>query len=129
MIDRALRGLVRRRAQERCEYCRLPQVAARFAQFHIEHIVPRQHGGTDDPENLALACFQCNVRKGPNLSGIDPDTGQVVTLFNPRRQSWDEHFAQRGDSIVGLSPTGRATVNLLQMNTSARREIRSQAKL
>jgi hypothetical protein len=93
----------------------------------VEHIVARQHGGGDDPENLALACFHCNVHKGPNLSGIDPDSGEVAQLFHPRRQSWRDHFALNGAEIVGLTPTGRATVNLLSMNTAARQELRGEA--
>jgi 5-methylcytosine-specific restriction endonuclease McrA len=77
-------GGVRRRASDRCEYCHLPQSAFR-RPFHIEHIVARQHGGLSRLDNLALACWNCNLKKGPNLSGIDPTTGLVVALFNPRK--------------------------------------------
>jgi hypothetical protein len=92
--------------------------------FHIEHVIPRQHGGADDPSNLALSCFHCNLHKGPNLAGLDPDTGQLVALFNPRTQVWSEHFEAWGDRIVGRTPTGSTTVNVLAMNAGLLRELR-----
>ena len=73
MIDAATRRLVRERAGNRCEYCGLLQAHLTFSVFHIEHIIARQHGGSDDPDNLALACYHCNWHKGTNLTGIDPD--------------------------------------------------------
>ena len=79
------RELVRRRAGDACEYCRIPQEATPLIPFHIEHITPKQHGGTDDPSHLALACDRCNAYKGPNLASIDPDTGDIVRLFTPLR--------------------------------------------
>jgi hypothetical protein len=90
-MDAALVELVRRRAAGRCEYCHLPQQFSEL-RFHVEHIIPRQHGGTDDAENLALACPDCNLVKGPNLTGVEPGTHQVVRLFHPRRDTWAEHF-------------------------------------
>jgi len=85
-MEASLRELVRRRATHRCEYCHLPQAAAPFLTFHIEHIRARQHGGDDDSSNLALACPDCNAHKGPNLTSVDPETEQVVALFNPRQE-------------------------------------------
>lgn len=82
-MDAAQRNFVRQRAGNRCEYCRLLQQHADFVAFHIEHIVAKQHGGTDDSANLALACSRCNRTKGPNLSRVDPTTGQMVRLFHP----------------------------------------------
>jgi hypothetical protein len=82
VIDAALRRLVRQRAADRCEYCHLQLVEHRPLIFNIEHITARQHQGNDHPDNLALACDRCNLHKGPNLSAIDPDTRQVVLLFN-----------------------------------------------
>ena len=76
MIPRATRAHVRRRAHHRCEYCGLSQEAATIVPFHIEHVIPRQHGGSDAASNLALACYHCNQYKGPNLTGIDPATGE-----------------------------------------------------
>ena len=66
-MDAATRILVRTRARDSCEYCLLPQDGCSLTH-HFEHIVPRQHGGSDDPGNLALACHRCNLRKGPNLT-------------------------------------------------------------
>jgi hypothetical protein len=126
VIQRADRELVRARARYQCEYCGLEQALVPLVMFHIEHIVPRQHGGGDEIENLALACYHCNLDKGPNLTGIDPDVGSIAPLFNPRREMWNEHFAQRESVIVGLTPTGRATVRVLNMNGSTRIELRSE---
>ena len=125
-MDEALRELIRRRADQRCEYCRLPQAHAPIARFHIEHIVPRQHGGGDEASNLALACPRCNAFKGPNLSAIDPETGQVVPIFNPRAESWDDHFDSRGEVLIGSTPSGRATVRLLNMNAEERLQVRRE---
>jgi 5-methylcytosine-specific restriction endonuclease McrA len=72
-MDEQLRQTVRERADQRCEYCCLPQDAEPFFAYHVEHIVARQHGGSDDNENLALACYHCDAHKGPNLSGLDPE--------------------------------------------------------
>ena len=88
-------ALVWSRAGHRCEYCRLQQEDEPFYRLHVEHIVAKQHGGTDDPDNLALACHHDNEHKGPNLSGIDPQTGKVVRLFHPRRQR--PHSSLRGN--------------------------------
>src|SRR5689334_17900677 len=79
-MDTATRDLVRRRADERCEYCQLRQEHSEL-RHHIEHITAKQHGGSDDSDNLALACHRCNLHKGPNLTGIDPETEQVTRLF------------------------------------------------
>jgi hypothetical protein len=123
---------VRRRAGERCEYCRIPQSAFR-RPFHIEHIVAKQHGGLTDLDNLALACWQCNLKKGPNLAGMDPETGSLVALFHPRKDAWAEHFEirietlmQRGIEIRGLTPVGRATIQVLGLNDKMRQLLRHQ---
>jgi DNA-directed RNA polymerase subunit RPC12/RpoP len=123
-MNAAIRRLVRQRADNRCEYCGHRQEWAPVVQFHIDHIVPRKHGGTDQPKNLALACPHCNVARRDNLSGKDPVTGRTVKLFNPRTQSWRDHFELRGAMIVGLTPTGRTTVRVCNMNDDDRLEIR-----
>jgi hypothetical protein len=93
----------------------MPEEADEVAQS-VDHIVARQHHGTDDPDNLALACLSCNLHKGPNIAGIDPDTGQLAPLFHPRRDHWDQHFRWNGARLIGLTPTGRVTVDLLAIN-------------
>lgn len=113
-IDRA----VRRRAGNACEYCRLPQDANEFT-FHVEHIIARKHHGGDDAGNLALACLGCNLHKGPNLTGIDPQTVRVAVLFHPRTDVWDDHFHWRGALLLGLTATGRATIDVLAINGRA----------
>ena len=123
-MDHSLRSLVRRRAHDCCEYCRLPQSSSRFASFHVEHIVARQHGGSTEPENLALACSFCNFHKGPNIASLDRDTGQLTPLFHPRRDEWTEHFAWHGTTVIGTTPIGRGTVHLLAMNDWQRIELR-----
>src|SRR4051812_44964845 len=99
-MNRATRQQVRERARGRCEYCRLPQHAVELT-FHVEHIVAQQHGGVSLPSNLALACDRCNLYKGPNLTGIDPETRTLVPLFNPRSDVWTSHFQMRGSLIIG----------------------------
>ena len=89
-------------------HCRCP--------FKIDHIVAEKHGGPTVPGNLALACPHCNRYKGPNIAGLDPDTGQLVRLFHPRKDFWTEHFAFDGPHIVGRTAVGRATVHVLAMN-------------
>lgn len=125
MTETATRAVVRKRAKNRCEYCAIQESDFPFAPFHVEHIVPRKHGGSDDLQNLALACLHCNLHKGPNLTGIDPVSGQIERLFNPRVDSWTEHFAFRGVTISGLTPAGRATAAVLNMNAAGRLELRA----
>ena len=116
-MDARLKAKVRRRAGFCCEYCRFPE---RFAElrFQVDHIVPQQHGGPTVSDNLAWSCLPCNKHKGPNLSGIDPATGQVVRLFHPRRDRWTEHFAWGQAKLIGLTPLGRATISVLKINRS-----------
>lgn len=116
-MDAQTRARVRERAGHRCEYCQLHQDDSPLAALHIEHIIPKVHGGTDDLENLALACIDCNLHKGTNLSGVDPASGEITKLFHPRRESWEAHFMWRGNEIVGRSASGRTTVRVLQMNS------------
>ena len=91
---------------------------------HIEHIVARQHGGTDSEENLALACDRCNAYKGPNLTTASEETGEVVELFHPRKQKWSDHFEAVEGMILGKTEIGRASVRLLQMNAPRRMQLR-----
>ena len=124
MIDLVTRERVRRRARHRCEYCRLHEDDDPLFRFHIEHVVAKQHGGTEAVNNLALACHQDNLRKGPNLTGIDPVTKTLVKLFNPRRHKWARHFRWDGPTLAGRTPVGLATVAVLGMNLSHRVALR-----
>ena len=123
-IPAPLLAVLRERAKNRCEYCLLPE--AYLSLHEPDHIVAIQHHGPTTAENLALACFDCNRRKGPNLSSIDPITGRVSVLFHPRRDEWLEHFRLDGAEIVGLTAKGRATVELLQFNAPQRVRIRQE---
>ena len=122
-MDARLRELVKQRAAGRCEYCGLRQ-AQEPLPFHIEHITSRQHGGKGVAENRALACHHCNLHKGPNLSGLDPQTGELTRLFHPRLDDRNEHFRRRGGELIGLSTIGRTTVSLLKMNEDGRLQLR-----
>ena len=123
-MDSQTRAFVRERAGNCCEYCGLPQGAELFFTFHIEHVIARQHGGSDDAENLALACYHCNLHKGTNLTSIDSRTGAVVPLFHPRTMTWAEYFTRNGSLLDGQTAIGRATVALLKMNAPDRRRLR-----
>lgn len=118
-MRKSLARLVRKRAGNRCEYCRLPQRYS-SATFEIDHVISQQHGGQTLSGNLALACFADNHHKGPNLAGIDPKTGKRVWLYNPRRQKWERHFRWVGSILVGRTPYGRATIAVLQVNAPHR---------
>ncbi|HVC92984.1 MAG TPA: HNH endonuclease [Pirellulales bacterium] len=120
----SLRQFVRERASFRCEYCQLPDFAAPASAFHVEHVFATQHGGSDHPDNRCWSCHRCNLHKGPNLSGRDPLTDNIVRLFDPRRQSWQRHFEWIGAILVGRTQTGRATIAVLDINEPQRVELR-----
>jgi hypothetical protein len=125
-MTRALKQEVRTRARGQCEYCRLPEAHYR-QRFHLEHVVARQHRGPTTSANLALSCPHCNFHKGTNLSGVDPETGAIVTLFNPREHAWGDHFRwEAAGVIVGITVTGRATVETLLMNDGLPLAIRTE---
>lgn len=120
------RRTVFERAGQCCEYCRITRSNA-ISPFHIDHIVPLKHRGTDDLDNLCLSCYQCNIYKGSNMAA-DPRTGQPVFLFNPRRQSWNDHFRFHSDGrLVGLTPEGRTTIDVMWMNDESRVQYRQIA--
>ncbi len=105
------------RARSICEYCRSPQRYS-VAPFSVEHIHPRAKGGHDGLENLAFACLGCNGHKHAKTEASDPLTGKSELLFHPRRQKWRDQFAWSEDYtlVIGQTPTGRATVEALQLN-------------
>lgn len=126
-MEITLRDFLRQRAGNRCEYCLIHQDDDPYFRFHVEHILPFKHDGDDGVENLALSCRHCNLYKGPNIAGIDPDGGKLTSLFNPRQHDWSVHFAFQGAIIVGLSNIGRTTVQVLAMNDSDRIDLRIHA--
>ena len=124
-MDAKTRKHVWDRAGHRCEYGPLHQKDSPLALLHVEHILPRFHGGSDNPDNLALACVDCNLHKGTNLTGLDPDTGLITELFHPRQHRWEEHFEWRGIHLHGRTAIGRATIRVLHINSDDQLALRS----
>jgi len=116
-VSAALRRLVRTRAQGRCEYCMTPEAYAPEA-FSVEHVLPRSKRGRSTASNLALSCKGCNNHKYTRTRALDPVTELTVPLYHPRQQAWHEHFVWLPDArrLLGISPTGRATVETLRLN-------------
>ena len=116
-VSLAVRARVIEQAGDRCGYCRAHQQHI-YETLQIEHIEPRARGGSDDIENLWLACSLCNRHKSDKTRGYDPETGRWARLFNPRRQQWQRHFrwSADGTEIVGRTACGRATVDALNLN-------------
>ena len=112
-----LRAEIAERAQDCCEYCRAQE---KFSpdSFSVEHIAPLSGGGSNESDNLAYSCQGCNNRKYVSVEAIDPLTGELVALYHPRQQQWSDHFAWNEDFtlVIGLTPTGRATVEKLHLN-------------
>ncbi len=126
-VPPGMRQAVILRAGNRCEYCGLAQ-DGQAATFHIDHILPVVAGGETSPANLALACVSCSLRKGARQFAVDPATGAQAPLFNPRRDRWPEHFAWTDTTILGLTPCGRATGELLKLNRPLILAIRAEEK-
>jgi hypothetical protein len=124
-ISEELSRLVKQRANDRCEYCLVPNGYG-FQPHHVDHIRARKHDGTTVPDNLCLSCYLCNLHKGSDASGFDPITDELVRLYNPRVDQWHEHFQLIEARIEGLTKIGRATVKLLQMNLEERVVLRKE---
>lgn len=124
---RELRVAVVERAREQCEYCQKPDdQTLNLYRHEVDHIIAEKHGGKTELANLAYACFQCNRHKGSDIASIDPQSGEVVQLFNPRTQSWEGHFRLNSDGTISpLTPEGRTTVTLLRFNDPLRVQIRA----
>ena len=116
-ISDSIRQQVRAEAGHRCEYCKTSSRLIGMP-LTIDHVLPRSLGGDDARRNLAAACYRCNEFKGGKTHASDPATGLLVPLFDPRSQSWEEHFewVNGGTHIAGLTPTGRASVIALRVN-------------
>ena len=123
-ISVELRRRVQNRAGGVCEYCLIPESIA-FVPHEIDHVIAQKHGGLTEFENLAVCCAICNKHKGSDLTSIDPETGEITPLYNPRQDRWIEHFMLRGAAILPLTAKGRVTVRLLQFNTTERTEERA----
>jgi hypothetical protein len=123
MTAAPLAQAVQQRAAGRCEYCRMHQ-ALQGATFHVEHIVPESRGGPTTLPNLAWCCPSYNLYKSDRMHAVDPDTNELVPLFHPRQDNWNEHFGWLEYQLVARTPIGRATVNSLKLNTERRLLIR-----
>lgn len=125
-ISQRLYRLVAARARSCCEYCHLPQDAG-VMDLTIDHVIPQAEQGESDESNLALACLWCNSRKWTQTKAADPKTGRLVSLFHPRQHNWSDHFRWSADDptrLEGITPTGRATIVALQMNSRRAMQIR-----
>jgi len=118
-IDAALREFVRVRAAGFCEYCRISEQLT-LAEHEIDHVIAVKHGGRTAVENLALCCGVCNRFKGSDIASVEPETGQLTPLFDPRVDCWDDHYQLRDGEILALTAKGRVTVRLLRMNSARR---------
>lgn len=118
-IPAALRRSVEQRADYRCEYCHLPANVA-FFPHEIDYIVAEKHGGLTSEDNLVYTCWRCNRHKGSDLGSFDPATGDFCFLFHPRSQQWQQHFNIRDNVIIGITPEGRTTAQLLKLNIDER---------
>ena len=114
-VSSSVRRKVRERAGKRCEYCRKPEETSLYSH-HIDHIIAPIHGGTSNIDNLAWACFRCNVNKSTNIASYDFDTSLLTPLYNPRTQQWDDHFEVQSAFVVGKTSFGQVTVRVLQIN-------------
>lgn len=125
-ISVQLQASVREQSNFLCEYCHISE-RWQYVRFTVDHIIPVKRGGTDTDDDLALACFHCNRRKGLKITGRDPDSGEEVPLFHPRRHIWSDHFIWSNDrlNIMGLTSIGRATVEALELNRDRAIRIRA----
>lgn len=119
-VPKELRATVAQQARHRCGYC-LTSEAVVGAPMEIDHLIPEALGGATEESNLWLACSLCNDHKSKRIAAIDPMTNEFVRLFDPRRQTWSEHFQwnEQGNEIEGLTAIGRATVIALHLNRTS----------
>lgn len=121
-MEAGLEQLVWQHAEHRCEYCHIP-AAISLLPFQIDHIIAVKHGGLTVAANRALSCERCNSHKGPNIAGYLE--GQRVPLFNPRQDRWADHFEWNGAVLVGKTPVGTVTIDVLAINLPYRIALRA----
>lgn len=113
------RDQIRQRANDCCEYCQMPQSCTQLPH-EVDHIRAQKHKGPSTLENLCWACSLCNSHKGSDASAYVPGTDELVRLFNPRIDTWNDHFEWVGPRLTGKTSIGLATAELLQINTYSR---------
>jgi hypothetical protein len=118
-ISKKLKRSVAKRADYRCEYCRVHENDS-FLPFEIDHIISVKHGGGNEEKNLAYACPHCNQHKGTDLTTFLESYQDIVTLYNPRIHDWSEHFVAEDGEILAKTRTGEATIKLLRVNEPER---------
>ena len=119
-----LRQEVAARARHCCEYCQLPERWTSLP-FQIDHVIAEKHEGETSLDNLAYSCLYCNSFKGPNIAGRDHDADETVRLFDPRQDTWSEHFQWAGPLLTGRTAIGRVTISVLKINLSYRVAVRA----
>lgn len=124
-IPEEIRQRVRAAFRDRCAYC-LSAQAYVLGMLEVEHIIPRVRGGGNEEGNLCLACRLCNLYKRDQVEAIDLVSNILTGLFNPRAQVWGDHFqwSQDGVKVIGITPTGRATVVALHLNNEIAENVR-----
>lgn len=128
-IPESIQEAVRQRSDQLCEYCHAAE-RWQYVRFPVDHVILVQSGGVDSLDNLALACFHCNRKKSVPRTGLDPESGEEVALFNPRQDTWSTHFIWSNDGlrIVGLTAIERATIARLELNRDRVLNIRAADK-
>ncbi len=122
-VSTQLRRVVAGRTHNCCAYCLQPELFA-LCSHEIDHVIAEKHGGETVEGNLALACKLCNTYKGSDIASIDPESGEIVRLYQPGRDRWSEHFQLEGSGLMPLTDLARTTVWLLDLNRSERQEER-----
>lgn len=123
-IPVALRREVVDRANGCCEYC-LSNSDFHGINFAVDHVIAEKHRGKTISDNLCYSCYWCNSFKGSDISSVLwEDEPKIIPLFHPRKQKWNEHFRLENETVIGVTPTGKVTVDLLQMNANERKEVR-----
>jgi hypothetical protein len=128
-ISETTQNKVRERANFLCEYCHANE-QWQYVPFTVDHVIPLRKGGANNLDNLALACFHCNRQKSDKVTAFDEESKTEISLFNPRVDSWKEHFIWSQDTLhlIGMTPKGRATVLTLNLNRQRIINIRAADK-